>query len=232
MKNNKKGISFLAVYAIVLVLYNVIFFVIPFPKNASAFIEYGASLLAIVLGAVITYIAFSKGDTVKSKVYGFPIFRLGMYYSAVQLVFGLAVCITGFWVEVPIYVSVTVSVLILGLSLIGVIGADNVRDVIERQEVSDAAAIQNISALISDMKGISEQSTDPALKARLQKLYEQFRYSDPVSSSATLELEAKLREEIAALKGSVSSDDSAAAKKAEEIERLLEERNRICKSSK
>ena len=164
---NKRTAGFLIVYVIILAMYNVVFFLLPFEKNASAVTEYVFTLVSIILGAAITLISLGKSETIKSKLYGFPIFKIGICYTAIQTVFGLAVCIIGFWFEVPIYISVIVSVLILGFALIGVIAADAAKDIIERQERTDAAAIQNISALISDMKGISEQSTDPALKARL-----------------------------------------------------------------
>lgn len=86
---NKKTKSAFLVYAIILAVYLVLFFVIPFPKGAVAWISFVFTIIAIVGGAGITYYAFSKGNDLKTKVYGFPVFRMGFVYSAVQLMLNL-----------------------------------------------------------------------------------------------------------------------------------------------
>ena len=69
----KKMTSVLAVYAIVLIMYSVVFFVIPFEKTATMWATYIFAVLALIAGPGIVLLAFQKGETLKSKVYGFPI---------------------------------------------------------------------------------------------------------------------------------------------------------------
>ena len=232
MKTDKKTLSFLIVFAIIFVMYNVIFFAVPFPKTGAAWVEYVFSLLAIVGGAGITYYAFGKGGELKSKVYGFPIFRMGFIYAIVQLILGLVICIIGFFADVPVWIPLVVSVLILGLSAIGVIAADNTRDVIEEQEEQVARATKPMQTFRLDMQYIADSCKDETLKKKLNSLSEKFRYSDPVSCDELKEQEERLRTEVSELEALVNTDTEKAAELAEKIELHLADRNRRCKELK
>lgn len=75
--------------------------------------------------------------------------------------------------------------------------------------------------------------TEPSVKKELEKLAESFRFSDPVSSDATEEIENTIMEKLENLKISISSSDSDEnIAKITELKNLLAERNRICKVSK
>lgn len=232
MKTDKKTLSILIVFAMILVMFNVVFFAVPFPKTGAAWVEYAFSMLAIIGGAGISYYAFGKDGDLRSKVYGFPVFRMGYIYAAVQLIFGLAVCIVGFFAEVPVWIPLVVSVIILGLSAIGVIAADSARDVIEAQEEQVRAATKPMQTFRLDMQYIADSCKDEALKKKLNSLSEKFRYSDPVSCDELKEQEERLRSEVSELEALVNSDTEKAAALAEKIELHLADRNRRCKELK
>lgn len=232
MKSDKKTLSFLIVFAIILVLYNVIFFAVPFPKTGAAWVEYVFSLLAIVGGAGITYYAFGKGGELKSKVYGFPVFRIGYIYAIVQLILGLVICIIGFFADVPVWIPLVASVLILGLSAIGVIAADATRDVIEEQEEQVVRAIKSMQTFRLDMQYIADSCKDETLKKRLNSLSEKFRYSDPVSCDELKEQEERLRTEVSELETLANTDAAKATELVDTITLHLADRNRRCKELK
>lgn len=232
MKTDKKTLSFLIVFAIILVLYNVIFFAVPFPKTGAAWVEYVFSMLAIIGGAGITYYAFGKGGELKSKVYGFPVFRMGYIYAAVQLILGLVICIIGFFADVPVWIPLVVSVLILGLSAIGVIAADAARDVIEEQEEQTARTTKPMQTFRLDMQYIADSCKDETLKKKLNSLSEKFRYSDPVSSDELKEQEEKLRAEVSELESLANTDIAKANELVDTITLHLADRNRRCKELK
>lgn len=232
MKTDKKTLSFLIVFAVILVMYNVVFFAVPFPKTGAAWAEYAFSMLAIIGGAGISYYAFSKGGNLKSKVYGFPVFRMGYIYAAVQLIFGIAICIIGFFADVPMWIPLVVSVIILGLSAIGVIAADSARDVIEAQEEQVRTATKPMQTFRLDMQYIADSCKDERLKIKLNSLSEKFRYSDPVSCDELKEQEEKLRSEVSELEALVNADTEKAAELAEKAELHLADRNRRCKELK
>ena len=80
---------------------------------------------------------------------------------------------------------------------------------------------------------INSAFADSEIKAILEKLAEEFRYSDPVSSDETKEIEAVIAEKIRVLKDSLATDSDESLKaKIVEIKRSLADRNRICKATK
>lgn len=229
---NKKVGSFIAVYAITFIIFNVIALVIPFESCASRWITFAFMDIAIILSAGITWIAFSKGEDVKSKFYGFPVFRIGIIYSIVQFILWLVVTCICFAVEVPAWVSVVVSIVILGLALIGVIAADNTRDIVEEQDRKIAIQTRAIKTFSLDVVSLIPACKDENLRKTVEKLAEKVKYSDPVSSEATADIESQIQREVDLLAGLIRTDYSAAMEKVREINNLIESRNNICKLSK
>jgi len=228
----KKTKSAFLVYAIILAVYLVLFFAIPFTKGVAAWISFAFTIVAIVGGAGITYYAFPKGDDLKSKLYGFPVFSIGFIYSAVQFVFGLIICIVGSFVDVTAWIAVLVSVLIMALSAVGIIATDNIRDIITEQEQQTVVATKTMITFKLDMQYIVDVCKDVALKKQLEKLSEKFRYSDPVSCDELTEIEDRLKSEVKELEALVNADIAAAIVKTQSIEILLADRNRRCKEYK
>lgn len=228
---NKKMTSLIAVYAIILVAFCILYLVIPFPKTGAYWIEFVFSIIAVCAGCGIGWYSL-KNDGLKSKVYGFPILNIGIAYMAVQLIFTVVIAIVGFFAVVPLWIPIAVSVLILALSAIGFIGADNARDIIEEQENRDEIATKSMKMFRLDIQYIVDLCEDTKLKTPLEKLAEQFKYSDPVSGDELYDIEENLQREVKNLAALVNSDKELAAKKISEITVLLADRNRRCKELK
>ena len=88
----KNAIRWWVVLGVVLVVYNVLAFALPFPKTAVFAVSYLFTMIAILAQIYVIRTAFYRGEGVKSKFYGFPIAKLGVIYLAVQLLAGLARC--------------------------------------------------------------------------------------------------------------------------------------------
>ena len=73
MTNNKNKLRAVIVIAIAAVVFNVLAFVIPFAKGGVFWLSYGFGMLAILAQFFVIWLAFSKAETVKSKLYGLPI---------------------------------------------------------------------------------------------------------------------------------------------------------------
>lgn len=229
---NKKVGSFIAVYAIIFIIFNVVAIVIPFESCASRWITFAFMDIAIILSAGITWVAFSKGEDIKSKFYGFPVFRIGIIYSIAQFVVWLVVSCICFAVEVPAWVSVVASIVTLGLALIGVIATDNTRDIVEEQDRKIATQTRAIKTFSLDVTSLIPACKDENLRKAVEKLAEKVKYSDPVSSDATVEIESKIQKEVDLLAGLIRTDYSAAIEKVNEISLMVDNRNNICKQSK
>lgn len=228
---DKKMTSLAAVYAIVLVAFCIVYLVIPFPKTGVYWVEFAFSLIAVCAGFASGYSSLKK-DGLKSKVYGIPILKIGIVYMTVQLIISFVIAIIGFFATIPLWIPIVVSVLVLAVSTIGFIGADNARDIITEQESRDETATKAMKTFRLDTQYIVDLCTDAELKKRLAELAEQFKYSDPVSNDELSDIEANLQREVKNLAALVNSNPELARKKADEISMLLADRNRRCKELK
>lgn len=228
---SKNKIRELVVCGIVLVVFCLLVFVIPFSRTEVFWVSFGFTLLAIFAQVYIAYSAFHKGKTVRSRFYGWPIEKVGLIYLIVQLIAGFAgmaaatVC--------PVWVAVVVFVIILAVFGIGLIAVETMRDEIERQDAVMKKDVSCMRNLQTKAAYIASQCGDAETKAALQKLADAFRYSDPVSSEATMGMETDLSAYVEDLQAALLDKDYAGARgvcrKAEE---LLAERNRMCKVNK
>ncbi len=230
---NKKQISTIAVYAILLVVFNVLFFAIPFEKTAISWVSFVFTWIAFLVGYAITHYAFRGTDTLQSKVYGFPIFRLGYLYLGTQLVTAFILCFAGVTFAAPAWIAVVLSVLFLAAALVGVIAADNTRDMVQDLDRQTAIQTKAVKTFRLDVASLVAACKDPVAKKKMEALSEAFQYSDPVSNDDLAAIEAQLANEVENLKGFVLTDDAnALIGKIDEIGLLLADRNRRCKEGK
>ena len=223
----------LIVYAIILVVYILAFCIISLPKIAASYISFAFTIVSILASLGITAYAFKDDQAVVSKIYGFPVFRIGYLYVAAQFAFGVISCIVASFVAVPYWVALLLSIILLGAAGIGVIATGNTRDAIQNidneiERVTKATKIFN-----HEIATIIDICEDAEVSKELNKLAEELKYSDPVSSEATEETETLLLEEIRILRSFVEADDKEnALKQIRKTMNLLAERNRICKAFK
>lgn len=233
MNMNKKNKSIIAVYGILAFIYLIAFVVIPFPKNAASWISFVFTLISFVLSLGVSLYVFGKDDEMTSKFYGFPIFKIAYVYPLIQFVVGLIICIVAAFVAVPYWIALILSLIILGASVIGVIATDNARDIVEQTEAESERVTKATKMFNLNIASVLDLCTEPSVKIELEKLAESFRFSDPVSSDATEDIENTIMERLENLKLGISSssaDENIA--KITELKNLLAERNRICKVSK
>lgn len=229
MTKNQKRI--LAVIVIMLIVFSVIAFALPFKKNAVFLLSYLFGVLAIGIQLYVLKVAFAGADTVKSKFYGFPIARIGAIYMAVQILF--SVTFMALAAIAPAWLVILSGVLGFAAAAIGFIGADAMRDEVERQDVKLKADTSCMMTLRSKVYSLVDRCEDAEAKKALASLADEFRYSDPVSEEALITIEYELEKAVSSLQGAVSSGDSNQIKvSCKNISTLLSERNRLCKLSK
>lgn len=233
MKLGKKSKSVIAIYTILLIVYIVSFLIIPFNKIAASWISFAFTIIAIASSLLVFNFAFNAKETLVSKIYGYPIFRVGAVYALIQLALGIVICSIAIFVAVPYWVALLLSVILLGAASIGVIITDNTRDLIEHVDEatkSDAGSVTHFQISIAGIVDFCENFT---LKLELQKLDEAFHFSDPVSNQHTKEVEDKLFVLLSELKNFVEDNNVVEATACiKKISNALAERNRICKAMK
>jgi len=227
-KNSARGISLIV---LVLVVFSVMAFVIPFAHTATFWVGYGFGVLAILYQLYIFKLSFSAGSDAKSRFYGFPIARIGVYYLIVQLI--ASVIEMALAKLLPVWVPVVVNLLLLAVALIGCITVDTMRDEIIRQDEALKKDVSNMREMQSLSASLVTQYSETGLKRTLEKIADEFRFSDPVSSESTLELEEDMRSQLGNIQQAIIDRDfNGAQKLCRELSGSLAERNRICSISK
>lgn len=233
MEWNKRKKSAAVIYGIAAFVFVVLVLVIPFSKPAASWVMFAFSIISFVLGLVISLYAFSKSETLVSKFYGYPVFRIGFLYTALQVILSIVIFAIGAFVNVPYWVGIVISVLLLGLAAMGVIAVDNARDYVEDIDVKTVSSIKTVTKFNNDIADILDLCKNDAIRDPLQKLVTKFKYSDPVSSPATEEKERSIEDELEKLRDLVSSnDEQKAIAQIEVVSNMLNSRNRICESAK
>lgn len=193
--------------------------------------NYNPLQFQLIDGPRIFKISFRNGESVRSKFYGFPIARLGVVYLAVQLVLGLLVMALAKWV--PTWVGMILFAVTLAAAAVGCIAADMMRDEVERQDVKLKKDVSPMRAMQSKANALVNQCDAPVLKNKLEKLAEDFRFSDPVSSEALADIESSLSACLDELQQSLTDGDmDSATVLCCRAKAALAERNRLCKLNK
>lgn len=216
---------------VLLILYILVAFLIPFVHTATFWVSFVFTLVAFGVVAASMYIAFIKNPDAKSRFYGFPIAKIGVIYGAVQLIAGLVFMALAAWV--PAWIAVLVYAIALGAAVIGLISAEAVVEEIHVQDAKLKKDVSLMRALQSKVNQMAAQCDNPDAAAAVKQFAEEMRYSDPVSSEALSEIEADLNAAVDELQSAIVDGDSAATKQlCRKASALLAERNRLCKLNK
>lgn len=227
-KNTMRGYIILGV---ALAAWLVIVLAVPFVKNTAYWLSFAFTVIAFAAQLYVFKISFRNGESTRSKFYGFPIARIGVVYLAVQLVLGLLVMALAKWI--PAWAGAVVFVVVLAVAAVGCIAADMMRDEVERQDVQLKKDVSAMRAMQSKANALVNQCDAPELKNELEKLAEDFRFSDPVSSEALADIEASLSACLDELQRSLTDGDmESAAVLCRRAKAALSERNRLCKLNK
>jgi len=226
---NRK-VRFIVILVIIAVIFSVIAFAVPFKHTAAFWVAYVAELIAIALQYPLFYHAFN-GETTTSKVYGLPIARVGLAYLATQTILSLSILSLTFVHAFPNWVAVLLCAVVLGFALLGAFGTSIVKEQIEQVDSQARASADVMENLRTIAKSLPTLTADTELKSALNKLEEDFRFSDPVSNSATVSIENEIYTLVSTLQEHLTTG-LATVEEINTIQMKLTQRNAICKTTK
>lgn len=231
---SKNRIRFYLSLAIIFALFSVIVFVVPFARNTVFWLSYAFAALAVLVQLYSYPRAFDfEGHDVRSKFYGFPLARLTTVYLFAQLALSLIFIVVTNYTAVKTWIPAVLYALLLGVFALGFIAADSMKEEVERQDTVHKARVDAMRALQSKAVFVAGQCDDAETKKALDKLAEALRFSDPVSSEATSDIEENLAGLLEELGNAVLDKDYAAAKTlCAKASTLLADRNRMCRLNK
>lgn len=229
----KNIIHWWATLAVMLAVYNVVVFAVPFPRNIVFFVSWLFTLAAIAAQTYVIRTAFYRDEGAKSKFYGWPIAKVGAAYLTIQLAVGLVFMALGFAITVPIWLPLMLYVVLLGAAVVGFIAVDTVRDEIERQDTILKKDMTYMRTLQSKVASMVQLAQDDQTRKILEKFAEDLRFSDPISSETLGNIEADLTACVDELQRAIADGDAASALElARNATDVLMERNRLCKLKK
>ena len=231
---NKKQKQAMIMLGIAVIVLTVIVFVIPLHKGSTFWVAYIAELLAIGLQIPVFKLAYDNADGLKSKVLGFPIFRVGYIYLIIQTIASVILfALGGIFESFPVWVSVILCILIVAAAIICSIAADIARDEIVNLEKVQRIETSFIKEMRVKSQNLVSKTNNADLRKKLEAIAEDFRYSDPVSNEAIKPYEDKVSAKFAILEEYILTDDNKRAEKAcNELKQILSERNSACKVNK
>ena len=226
----KNAIRGYIILAILLAVFCVVAFAVPLARTTVFWLGFGFGIFALLFQLYIFKTAGANGDA-KSRFYGFPIARMGVYYLAAQLVISLIEMALA--KALPVWVPLIVNILLAALAVIGCITVETMRDEIVQQDEKLKKNVSNMRELQSLTRTLVAQCPEGEIKTIIEKIADEFRFSDPVSSDSTYDLEANMRSQIGDIQQALVDGDPAAAKEmCSKLMGSLAERNRVCSMSK
>lgn len=223
--------SYFVIWAILLVLFNIIAFVSvgwegQEKYTASFWIGYAFITLTLVGQLVCAKVAFNAKNLQK-LFYNLPLITIswtGLIASFV--VGGLCMLIS----PLPYWVGVIVCAIVLAVIAIAVVKASIAVDAVA--DVDNKIKMQTffIKFLTVDAESLLARAQSDDIKIECKKVYEAIRYSDPMSNDALAGCESQITLKFAELVSAVSENDAENVKKmAREVITLVDERNKKCR---
>ena len=211
----KDSVKGYVLIGIIFILITVVSLAIPTSKNAAFWIAYIFTVVALAAQIVLWKRTFGHKE-LKSKFLGFPIVHIGIVYLVVQIT---VLFIFVFAEKLPTWSALVSCTAIAAIAAIFMISADVGRTEIERVEQK----VQGKVFYIKNLR-VASAEKDAKTKKALEQLAEKIRFSDPISNEQLASLEEKISIAVENLK---FSDDKM--KIIEDLNLLLDERNRKCK---
>ena len=225
----KNDIRMAVVSAVLLALAHLLVFLLPFYHGVIFWFSYVFLLIAFGVAAAAFVLAFRGQLT--SRFYGIPIAKVGVLYLAVQAVLSLVFMALGR--VVPFGIVLVADAVLLGAAVLGLVAQDIARDHIQALDARLDTAVSVIRSAQSTLNLLVSRCDNLECRAAVQKLADELRYSDPVSSSELAQIEADLCAAIDDLQQAVvDGDDDSVLTLCTQSRTLLNERNRLCKLGK
>lgn len=235
MKISKNFKLYTLVWAILVILFNVIVFVTPSEYEGESkftdtfWIGYAFVMIGFVGQLACSYLGL-KDDNLTKIFYSIPLLRIsviGLVISAVAGSIFMAIPTVESWI------AAIICLVILAFIAIATIKAKAAGEVVESIDKKIKEQTFFIKNLAVDAQNLIARANTPEAKATVNKIYDAIRYSDPMSNEKLNEIEGRISYEFKTFEMAVKSGDTAVMEnQAEELLILIDNRNNKCKALK
>lgn len=216
---------------LILGVFSIYSFVIPFSKTDVFWLGFIFGVIAILIQLFFVRIAFSKEKNIKSKLYGIPIAKIGVIYLITQIIISIIEMATSKFILM--WIALIVNIVLLVATLLGTITSEVIKEELVRQDFQMKNDVENLRELQSKIVAFVDICHDMNVKKQLQELADEFKYSDPVSSNDTKEIEEKLKSLLNEIQKELQDENMESVSNLCLCTKdVLIERNRLCKVGK
>lgn len=230
MSKRKAGGMSLAVLGIIFVVYNLFVFILCKPQTPVFWLSYGFMMVAFI-SQIATFFISIKTLDVETVFFGIPLMQFSVFYFFAEL-FASAVFMffqNFLSYKIPLLIQVALLAVFAIIGILAVVGRDATREAKETLQ-------NNVSALKGmgvDVEMLASAVQDGELRAKLKRLAESIRYSDPMTVPAIEDVELRIRQAINELRVYCEDGDKQTAlDTVAKLERMIIERNKKLMLSK
>ena len=221
MKKNHAGFWVGIAVFLAAAVYSVILFLVKPSFDISAWVLYGATMVAFLLVGIQAIASARSGPGIVMDV------TLGIVtaiYFGLQLIFGGMICMS--FSDVPLTPVIVCEVILLAAYLIIAFLMYAAQSSNAAQDHNDQKTVQKMRLLESDIQGMMEEAADPNIKKALKELAEAVHYSDVVSLPGLADVEGRIAQNVAVLQDELTDENADPLGRIETLRRLLKERDR------
>lgn len=212
---------------IVIILFNIVSFAIPFSRTAAFWTGYMFAMIALVVLTETCFKLNTADKPLRSRFYGWPIIYIAVVYVIIQLmVILLFMGVHG----IPVWVAVLVCSCLTGIALIGILSVSMATDAIETIDAHVQKKVFYIKSLEADVAEMIDLCSDSDTKTMLMELRESIRYSDPMSHESLTPLEQEIQLTCANLYKSIQERRFEDVRSmSNQLALMIQKRNAKCK---
>lgn len=212
-------------------VFSLVAFAAPFESSGAFWAAYGFGLAAIVSQLYFLQSALKPGTSARSKVYGYPIARVGAIYLVAQMVVSIAEMAAASWV--PLWAALILNAVLTVFGLAGCVGVELARDETIAQDARRQDRTEVMGRLRMEASNLAARYGNSPAASALTRLSDELRFSDPVSNELTRPFEESLLSELANLRQALAVNDAGkAAKIADNALWTVRERSAACCAGK
>lgn len=217
--------SYIGVWAICLLTFNVIAFIVPNETKANFWAGYIFITLAF-LGQLFCANTAFKAENAEKFFYNFPLISISFVGTVIMLIVaGLTMAISA----IPVWVCIVFCLIILAFTAIAIINASVVSETVSNVDEKIKSKTLFIKSLTADASNLMSKAQTKEEKEITKKVYEIIRYSDPVSNDALSAIESQITVRFKEFESAICGNNEKAASLGEELIILIEDRNTKCK---
>lgn len=217
--------SYIGVWAICLITFNAIAFIVPNEMKANFWAGYIFITLAFLGQLFCSNIAF-KAENAKKFFYNFPFISISFVGTVIMLIIaGLTMAIAA----IPVWVGIIFCLIILSFTAIAVINLSAASETVSKVDEEIKSKTLFMKMLIADATTLMSKSKSEEAKEITKKVYETIRYSDPISNTALSSIESQITVRFKEFENAIFESNENATTLGEALIILIKDRNTKCK---